>query len=84
MNITSNNLFSLSQPPLKIRLYKGLEKAKGRTEKPKEKPQNSTHGYYKEVYEVKLYVADLLPALKGEGSDGLTPRQRREGLRGFI
>ncbi|WP_297486743.1 hypothetical protein, partial [Thermococcus sp.] len=28
--------------------------------------------------------ADLLPALKGEGSNGLTPRQGRFGLRALI
>ena len=32
----------------------------------------------------RYYKSDLLPALKGEGSNELTPHYGRRGLRGFI
>ena len=42
--------------------------------------------HYFPEYHMKVYTvnADLLPALKGEGSNELTPRHWQGGLRGFI
>lgn len=45
-----------------------------------------SHYHYDHYFpdDLEVYRADLLPALKGEGSNKLTPRHQRGGLRGFI